>query len=140
MRRINADLSDAGERRGVLREIARDVTRGLVLTEGFRTRLGSEAMHDLIERIPSVFKYWIVDTIAPLPHVSSTAGECDNHVEPTVPPEDILDAFERHRWQPATFRPLKDQALRLDHVRAAELVSVHPPGKLEGIWLFQHAL
>jgi hypothetical protein len=56
------------KRPSVLREIARDVTRGLVLTEGFARRLGSEAMHDLIERIPSVFKYWIVDTIAPLPH------------------------------------------------------------------------
>ena len=140
VRRVNADLSDAGERRGVLREIARDVTRGLVLTEGFAKRLGSEAMDDLIERIPSVFKYWIVDTIAPLPDVSPTAIERDNdRVEPTSPPEDILDAFERRRWQPTRFRPLKDQALRLDSVRAAELVSVHPPGELEGIWLFQHA-
>jgi O-methyltransferase involved in polyketide biosynthesis len=139
VRRVNVDLADAGERRGVLREIAKDVTRGLVLTEGFAMRLGSEAMDDLIERIPSVFKYWIVDTIAPLPNVSSTGVGRDNHsVEPTGPPEDILGAFERRRWQPVTFRPLKDQALRLDNVRAAELVSVHPPGELEGIWLFQH--
>jgi hypothetical protein len=117
------------------------VTRGLVLTEGFARRLGSEAMHDLIERIPSVIKYWIVDTIAPLPHVSSTAMERDHdRVEPASPPEDILDAFERRRSQPTRFRPLKDQALRLDSVRAAELISVRPPGELEGVWLFQHAL
>jgi hypothetical protein len=139
--RLNADLSDAGGRRGVLREIARDVTRGLVLTEGLATKLRREALDDLIEGMPKVFKYWIVDTIAPPPNVSSSGGEHeDRRAEAAVPPEDILDSFERRRWRPTEFRPLKDQALRLGEARTAGLATAHPPGELEGIWLFQHTL
>jgi O-methyltransferase involved in polyketide biosynthesis len=139
--RLNADLSDAGGRRGVLREIARDVTRGLVLTEGLATKLRREALDDLIEGMPQVFKYWIVDTITPPPNVSSSGAEHeDRRAEAAVPPEDILDGFERRRWWPTEFRPLKYQALRLGEARIAGLAAAHPPGELEGIWRFQHTL
>ena len=64
VRRINVDMSDAGRRNGVLSEIARDVTRGLVLTEGL-VMLGRKAIDDLIERMPPMFTFWIADTILP---------------------------------------------------------------------------
>jgi O-methyltransferase involved in polyketide biosynthesis len=139
VRRLNVDLSDAGQRNGVLPEIARDVTRGLVLTEGL-VMSGREVIDDLIERIPPMFKYWIADTILPRFNVSSISSERENYrAEPAVAPKDILDAFERRRWQPTEFRPLKEQALRLGEARSTGLAA-HSPGELEGIWLFHLGL
>jgi len=137
VRRINVDLSDAGERNGVLLEIARDVTRGLVLTEGLVV-LGREAIDDLIEQMPPMFKYWIANTILPPFNVWSIGGERENYrAEPAVAPNDILDAFERRRWRPAEFRPLKEQARRLGETRWTGHAAAHSPGEREGIWLFQ---
>ena len=138
VRRLNVDLSHAGGRRGVLREIARDVTRGLVLTEGLATRFGREALDDLIERMPAAFKYWIVDTIEPPSAPSTNAGDASLGSGRSA--RDILDAFVRHGWRPTEFRPLKDQALRLGEARTAGLAAAHPLEEPDGVWLFHHSI
>jgi O-methyltransferase involved in polyketide biosynthesis len=138
LHRLDVDLSHAGGRRGVLRAIARDVMRGLVLTEGLAARFGREALDDLIERMPAAFKYWIVDTIEPPSAPSTNAG--DHRSDRAVPARDILDAFVRHGWRPTEFRPLKDQALRLGEARTAGLAAAHPLEEQDGVWLFHHSI
>jgi methyltransferase (TIGR00027 family) len=101
LRRIDADLSHAGGRRGVLRAIARDVMRGLVLTEGIAATFGPQALDDLVERMPPAFKYWIVDALEP-PQAPST-GTADHRSDRAVSPRDILDAFVRRGWRPTEF-------------------------------------
>jgi O-methyltransferase involved in polyketide biosynthesis len=138
VRRINVDLSNTSGRSRILRKMAKDVTRGLVLTEGIATMLGRKALHDLIERMPPVFKYWIVDTIEPPRHLQAPGRTRDDGR--AYRPRDTVDAFASRQWRPTEFRPLKDQARRLDAPRATALTAATAPGDLEGVWLFQHAL
>jgi O-methyltransferase involved in polyketide biosynthesis len=138
LRRVDADLSHPGGRRGVMRAIARDVMRGLVLTEGLAARFGLEALDDLIERVPPVFKYWIVDAVGP-PRTPST-GAVDHRSDRAVPPRDVLDAFVRRGWRPTEFRLLKDQARRFGEARMAGLPAADPLDEQDGVWLFQHAI
>ena len=49
-----------------------------MLTEGISTMLGRKALHDLIERMPPVFKYWIVDTIEPPRHLQDPGRTRDD--------------------------------------------------------------
>lgn len=134
VRRVSADLGDSGGRSAALREIGRDVMRGLVVTEALAARFGHEALDDLIEHMPASFRCWVVDTVAP-PGPPRT----DHPEPPAMSPADVLAAFERRGWRSKQFLPLTNQAVRLHRGRAAELVATRPPGDLEGVWLFQRA-
>jgi hypothetical protein len=125
VRHVRVDLSDAGQRDLALTEIARDVTRGLVLTEDFVGTQSPDVLDDLIERMPRVFQCWLLDTVVRPP--TSVPGE----------PIRILNSFERHHWVPKAFRPLKAQAFRLAPTRAARLTRANLPAEHEGVWLFQ---
>jgi O-methyltransferase involved in polyketide biosynthesis len=130
VRRFGVNLHDASGRRNTLLAMARDVTRGLVLTEGLSTSWTRAALDDLLEHLPSVFRYWIVDTIAwrrtgsPRP---ANAGQ-----PASLCPHDVVEAFECRGWQSTEFRALEDQALRLGGDRTADFL-----GELEGVWLFR---
>jgi O-methyltransferase involved in polyketide biosynthesis len=133
VRHVNADLTDPDGRAAAAHEIAREVARGLVLSEALASTLERDALEDLLDRVPPVFQCWVVDTIAPTtPHFVSAQS--------TLSPDAIVDAFEQRRWRPVDFRPLRDQALRLlGDGRAAGLAAGGPRDEREGVWLFQRA-
>lgn len=77
--RVALDLSNYDARRGLFRDLARECSRGLVVTEGLLIYLMAEEVGSLARDLAgaAVFERWIVDIVSPglLQMLSQRAGE-----------------------------------------------------------------
>ena len=121
-----ADLADPSGRNRAIRDIGKDVTHGLVLTDAGFHELSRSAVEDLIAGIGDIFKLWIV--AGPRLLLNRLTLASDSDAENIDSMEEMLALFEDHGWQPVRFGALEDEARRL------------PPDRAVGVEVFRSAV
>jgi methyltransferase (TIGR00027 family) len=115
LQRLALDLGQAGERRLLLRRIAAESERALVLTEGVVPYLPTRDVAQLADdlRAHHVFRYWIIDYFAPAALRSGMRSWRRMHMQNAplrFEPDDYFAFFRRHGWTPKEIRYLGDEA------------------------------
>jgi methyltransferase (TIGR00027 family) len=109
--RVKIDLADREARRTLLREIATDARKTLVLTEGVILYLDEDEVADLAQNLKSVASYWIVDYLSPLARAFRPKGMTDRMKSAPLKfqPADWMGFLEAQGWRCRELRYLSDE-------------------------------
>ena len=137
-RRVAADLADASDRNRAIRDIAKYVTHGLVLTDAPFHELPRAAVEHLIDDLGDVFKLWIV--AGPRLMLDRVTRGLHSRTEVLGSMEEVLALFENYGWKPAKYAALEDQARRLpsDRAIAVDHIRSEVDSSLAGAWLLRY--
>ena len=116
LQRVKADLSDAAQRRQLLRDVDASAKKLLVLTEGVVPYLDPEEVGALADELRALAsaRYWIVDYFSPAVHRFRRRVRRRMANAPfKFTPSDWLGFFAQHRWQCSEMRYLWDEGQRL---------------------------
>lgn len=117
---VRLDLSNAEARRELFARVGAQARRALVITEGLLVYLAPEevgALADDLHAQPS-FRWWLLDMVRPeiLKRMEKTWGK--KVAEANAPfrfaPDDGTDFFRPHGWREREFRPMMEEAHRLN--------------------------